>query len=123
MTKGQMAPTTLPNQMTTTTPKGRNVDLHGHPLRICELLSMIDGVSYLERVTTSSIAGINRMKTAIKKAFRYQMENKGFSLVEILSSCPTNWKMPPDESLKWIKENMEPFYPLGVFKDKGAAKQ
>ncbi len=117
MTKGQMAPTTLPEQKTTTTTKGRDTQIHGNPLKVCELLSNIDGTVYIERVTTSSIAGINKTKNSIKKAFQYQMDNKGFSLVEILASCPTNWKLSPSDSLKWLSEKMEKYYPLGVFKD------
>ncbi|MCL5408943.1 MAG: thiamine pyrophosphate-dependent enzyme [Candidatus Omnitrophica bacterium] len=117
MTKGQMAPTTLPGQKTTTTTGGRILNLHGNPLKVCELLSTIDGTVYIERTTTSSIADINKTKDSIKKAFQYQIDNKGFSLVEILASCPTNWKMSSSDSLKWIIEKMEKYYPLGIFKD------
>lgn len=118
MTKGQMAPTTLPQQKTTTTVSGRNTEMHGFPLRICELLSSIDGVIYLERTTTSDIPGIMTTKKAIKKAFLHQIENKkGMSFVEILASCPTNWKKSPTESMKWIKEVMEKYYPVKVYKE------
>jgi 2-oxoglutarate ferredoxin oxidoreductase subunit beta len=122
MTKGQMAPTTLPDQKTTTTTEGRNKKSHGNPLKVCELLSTIDGVAYIERTTTSSIAGINKTKHSIKKAFQYQIDNKGFSLVEILTTCPTNWKLSPADSLKWVSEKMEKYYPLGIFKDIPGAK-
>ena len=112
-----MAPTTLPQQKTTTTQEGRNVRLHGHPIKVCELLKSLDGAVYLERTTTSTVEGILATKRAIRKAFQYQMADKGFSLVEILATCPTNWKMSAGESLVWMKETMEPFYPVGVFKD------
>ncbi len=122
MTKGQMAPTTLPGQKTTTTIYGRKAETHGFPLKICELLSSIDGVIYLERTTTSDIPGIMATKKAIKRAFSLQIENKGLSLVEILTSCPTNWKKSPIESMKWIKEVMEKYYPVKVFKEPSVAK-
>jgi len=117
MTKGQMAPTTLPNQRTTTTQKGRDVHVHGHPLRVCELLASVDGVAYLERTTTSSIEGVLGTKRAIKKAFQCQISGKGFSLVEILATCPTTWKMNPSDALRWINKMMEPYYPVQIFKD------
>jgi len=118
MTKGQMAPTTLPGQKTTTTVYGRNPSYHGYPIRVCELLSSLDGVSYLERVAIDSVKGIIQTKRAIKKGFLYQMENKGFSLIEILSPCPTNWKMTPSESLKWIKETMSKYFVPGIYKER-----
>ncbi len=117
MTKGQMAPTTLLGQKTTTTTKGRNPNFHGFPIRMCELLSSLDGVTYLERTTTSEISGILATRRAIKKAFLWQMQNRGMSFVEILASCPTNWKKTPSESMKWIKEEMEKYYPVKVFKE------
>jgi len=117
MTKGQMAPTTIPGQKTTTTIHGRKPEVHGYPLRICELLSSLDGVVYLERTTTSDISGILSTKKAIKKAFLQQMENKGMSFVEILATCPTNWKKNPLESMKWVKEVMEKYYPVKVYKN------
>jgi len=120
MTKGQMAPTTLPGQKTTTTPYGRAVKTHGYPIRVCELLSSLDGVSYLERVAVDSIPGILKAKSAIRKAFRYQVEEKGFCLVEVLATCPTNWRMSPARSLEWIREEMVTTYPLGVYKDRFA---
>ncbi|MCM8824619.1 MAG: thiamine pyrophosphate-dependent enzyme, partial [Candidatus Omnitrophica bacterium] len=119
MTKGQMAPTTLEGQITTTTPGGRNPQIHGFPIRVCELLSSLDGVTYLERTTTSSIQGIISTKKAIKKAILWQMQQKGMSFVEILASCPTNWKKSPADSMKWIKETLEKYYPVKVFKDPG----
>ncbi|MBQ6521308.1 MAG: hypothetical protein IJI15_00570 [Atopobiaceae bacterium] len=118
MTGGQMAPTSLPNQVTQTSPYGRDVSKAGYPVRICELLSTLDGVAYLERVTCDSAAHIRAAKKAIKKAFQNQVDGKGFSLVEVLSSCPTNWGMTPDKALKWIDEAMIPQYPLGVYRDK-----
>lgn len=117
MTGGQMAPTTLTEQVTTTTPNGRNPDIAGHPVRICEVFSMLDGTSYLERVTVNKPAAVARAKKAIKKAFQRQLDGKGFSLVEILSPCPTNWKMSPVESCQWIDDVMSKQFPLGVVKD------
>ena len=118
MTKGQMAPTTILNQKTTTTRKGRNSQLDGYPIKVCELLSSLEGTTYLERVALDSVPHILKSKQAIKKAFRNQLEKKGFSLVEILSPCPINWGLSPQEALKWIKEKMTSTFPLGVVKDK-----
>ena len=118
MTKGQMAPTTLLGQKTTTTCEGRTPQLHGYPIRVCELLSSIEGVSYLERVAIDSVPGIQKTKRAIKQSFIYQIEKKGFSLIEILSPCPSNWKMKPSDSMKWIREEMVKTFPLDVYKDK-----
>ena len=120
MTGGQMAPTTLVGQKTTTSPNGRDADWCGSPIRICEMLSTLEGTYYVERVALDSPGHINQAKKAIKKAFQYQMEGKGYCLVEVLSTYPTNWSMSPVESMDWLKENMIPYYPLGVFKDKGA---
>lgn len=117
MTGGQMAPTTLPNQKTQTSPYGRDVSVVGAPIRICEMLSTLDGVTYAERVATYDVPSVRRTKAAIKKAFELQIEKKGFSIIEVLSTCPTNWGLTPVESLTWLKENMIPQYPLGVFKD------
>ncbi len=122
MTKGQMAPTTLPGQRTTTTTKGRDIAIHGFPLKVCELLATIDGTAYLERTKIDSVQDVMKTKQAIKKAFTYQMENKGFSLVEILSNCPTNWKMSPSQSFEWIRTKMAAYFPVGVYKDRGADK-
>ena len=123
MTGGQMAPTTLPNQVTQTTPYGRDVNVAGYPVRVCEMLSTLDGVAYAERVAMDSVPHINAAKKAIKKAFQYQLEGKGFSIVEVLSTCPTNWGLSPVKALGWLQENMIPHYPLGVYKDIGAEVQ
>ena len=119
MTGGQMAPTTLPGQVTQTSPYGRDVSKVGYPVKVCELLSNVDGAAYLERVAVNNVKNIKAAKAAIKKAFQNQVEGKGFSLVEVLSTCPTNWGMTPLDSMKWLEENMIPYYPLGVYKDKG----
>ena len=120
MTGGQMAPTTLAGQVTQTTPYGRDLAATGYPLRVCEMLATLDGVAYIERVSAHSVPHIRKAKKAIKKAFEYQAAKRGFALVEILSTCPTNWGLTPVESLGWLEENMLPYYPLGVFKDKYA---
>lgn len=117
MTGGQMAPTSLPGQVTQTTPYGRDVNTAGYPVRVCELLSNIDGVAYLERVSVDCVKNVITAKKAIKKAFQNQIDKKGFSLVEVLSNCPTNWGMTPSESLQWVRDKMMPYYPLGVYKD------
>lgn len=118
MTGGQMAPTTLPGQVTQTTPYGRDVKTAGYPVRVCEMLSTLDGVYYAERVTVDSVPHINAAKAAIKKAFQNQIDGKGFSIVEVVSNCPTNWGLSPAESMQWLRDNMLPYYPLGVYKDK-----
>ena len=118
MTGGQMAPTTLPQQVTQTSPYGRDVTVVGYPVKVCEMLSQVDGASYLERVAVNNVKNIKKAKQAIKKAFQNQIEGKGFSLVEVLSTCPTNWGLTPKAALKWLDENMETYYPLGVYKDK-----
>ncbi|MBQ7901033.1 MAG: 2-oxoglutarate oxidoreductase [Clostridia bacterium] len=118
MTGGQMAPTTLPGQVTQTSPYGRDTDKVGFPVKVCELLSNVDGAAYLERVAVNNVKNIKAAKAAIKKAFQNQIEGKGFSLVEVLSTCPTNWGLTPVKSLEWLEENMIPYYPLGVYKDK-----
>ena len=117
MTGGQMAPTTLPGQVTQTSPYGRDVEKVGYPIKVCELLSNVDGAAYLERVAVNNVKNIKNAKKAIKKAFRNQLEGKGFSLVEVVSTCPTNWGMTPEKALQWVDENMIPYYPLGVYKD------
>lgn len=119
MTGGQMAPTTLIGQKTETTPYGREARANGLPIKVCELLSNTDGVAYLERVSTHDPKHVLQAKKAVKKAFQYQIEDRGFTLVELLSTCPSNWGMSPLDSLKWLEENMIPFYKLGVFKDAG----
>jgi 2-oxoglutarate/2-oxoacid ferredoxin oxidoreductase subunit beta len=117
MTGGQMAPTTLLGQVTTTTPTGRDAVLAGHPIRICEVFSALDGTSYLERVAVNKPSAVAKTKKAITKAFQRQIDGSGYSLVEILSPCPVNWKMSPAESCKWIDEVMVKYFPLGVFKE------
>lgn len=117
MTGGQMAPTTLPGQVTQTSPYGRDVETVGYPVKVCELLQNVDGAAYLERVTVNTPANIKKAKAAIKKAFTNQIEGKGFSLVEVVSTCPTNWGLSPEKALKWLEDNMLPYYPLGVYKD------
>lgn len=117
MTGGQMAPTTLPGQVTETSPYGRDVKVQGHPIRVSEMLATLDGACYIERVSIDSVPNINKAKKAIKKAFQNQIEGKGFSLVEVLSICPTNWGLSPVESINWLRENMIPYYPLGLKKD------
>ena len=113
-----MAPTTLPGQVTQTTPYGRDTNTAGFPIRVCEMLSTLDGVAYAERVSVHDIKNINNAKAAIKKAFQNQIDKKGFSIVEVLSTCPTNWGLTPQDAFKWLKDNMIPYYPLGVYKDK-----
>ncbi len=115
-----MAPTTLVGQKTTTSPYGRSEEWSGSPLKVCEMLSQIPGTYYAERVALNTNANIIKAKRAIKKAFSNQMEGKGLNIIEVLSTCPTNWGMSPVESVKWLEENMMPYYPLGVYKDKGA---
>jgi len=117
MTGGQMAPTTLVGQKTTTSPFGRDEVHCGYPVRISEMLSTLDGAAYIERVSLHDVPNINKAKKAIRKAFEMQIAGKGFSLVEILSTCPTNWGLSPVEAIKWLKDNMIPYYPLGVFKE------
>ncbi len=118
MTGGQMAPTSLVGQVTQTTPYGRNPETQGYPIRVCEMLSQIEGTTYAERVAVNNVKNVRAAKKAIKKAFENQINGKGFSIVEVLSGCPTNWGMSPVESLKWIEEKMMPVFPLGVYKDK-----
>ncbi|MDD5397867.1 MAG: thiamine pyrophosphate-dependent enzyme [Dehalococcoidia bacterium] len=117
MTGGQMAPTTLRGMKTTTTPYGRDHILEGHPIKMSEILSMLDGVAYIERVAVNSPANIRKAKKAIAKAFQVQLDGRGFSMVEILSPCPTNWKMTPIKSWQWIDEEMTGIFPLGVYRD------
>jgi 2-oxoglutarate ferredoxin oxidoreductase subunit beta len=118
MTGGQMAPTTLCNQKTTTTPFGRNIKKEGYPLHVSELLSTIEGVSYISRTSVDSYKNLIDTKQAIEKSFRYQIEDKGFSLVEILSPCPVDWELSPSDSIKWLQKEMISVYPLGTYKDK-----
>ena len=118
MTGGQMAPTTLPGQVTQTTPYGRDVKTQGNPIRVSEMLATTDGAAYIERVAVDCVKNINIAKKAIKKAFQTQLDGKGFSMVEVLSTCPTNWGLSPVEALEWLRENMISHYPLGVYFDK-----
>lgn len=123
MTGGQMAPTTLVGQKSTTSVEGRNPQMHGFPIRICEMLSTLDGVVYAERTSVHNVASVIKSKNAIKKAFQNQIDNKGFSIVEILSMCPTNWGTKldnPSEATKYISESMVNVFPLGVYKDVSA---
>jgi len=117
MTSGQMAPTTLPEQVTQTSPGGRSIKSAGHPIRVCEMLSTLDGVHYAERVSLHSVPHIRKAKAAIKRAFQNQIDGKGFSIVEVLSTCPTNWGLSPVDSLKWVSDKLARHYPVGVYKD------
>ena len=117
MTGGQMAPTSLPDMVTQTSPYGRDVKVAGYPVRVCEMISTLSGTAYAERVAVDSVKNINNAKKAIKKAFTMQQEKRGYSIVEVLSTCPTNWGLPPVKALEWLRENMMPYYPLGVYKD------
>lgn len=117
MTGGQMAPTSLPGQRTTTSPQGRDPKHSGFPIRMAEMLATIPGSTFIERVAVDTPANVRKAKRAIKRAFEIQVEGKGFALVEVLSTCPTNWGIEPVKSLKWLKENMIPYYPLGNFRD------
>lgn len=118
MTSGQMAPTTVVGQVTQTTPSGRKPELHGYPVRVCELLSTLEGAAFVERVSMHNIKNIINAKKAIRKAFKIQKAEKGFSIVEVLSTCPTNWGLNPYESLKRIEQEMIPIFPPGNFKGK-----
>ena len=117
MTGGQMAPTTLPNQVTQTSPYGRDVTVVGYPVKVCEMLSQLDGPTYIERVAVNNVKNVKNAKRAIKKAFETQIAGKGFSLIEVLSVCPTNWGLSPTDAINWMTDNMEKYYPLGVYKD------
>lgn len=118
MTGGQMAPTTLPGQITQTTPFGRDPEVQGYPIRVCEMLATLDGTALAQRVAVDSVPHIREAKKAIRKAFENQKEKKGFSIVEVLSTCPTNWGLSPVEALDRLRNEMIPYYPLGVYKDK-----
>jgi 2-oxoglutarate ferredoxin oxidoreductase subunit beta len=117
MTGGQMAPTTLLGQTTTTSPFGRDATIEGHPLKISEMLALLDGVVYIERTAVTSPAGIRKTKKAIEKAFRIQMDDLGYAMVEILSPCPVNWKMGVMEAWQWVDKEMVKVFPLGILKD------
>lgn len=124
MTGGQMAPTSLLEQVTTTSPYGRKKEIQGYPIKIAEMLATIDGAAYIARVSVHNPAGVMRTKRAIRKAFEVQLQGLGFSLVEVLSTCPTNWGLSPVEATRWIEQRMIPQFPLGEFKDltKGAER-
>jgi 2-oxoglutarate ferredoxin oxidoreductase subunit beta len=120
MTGGQMAPTTLIGQKATTCVDGRKPEVNGYPIRMCELLSTLDGVVYAERTTVHNVAGVMKTKNAIKKAFQNQIDNLGFSIVEVLSMCPTNWGTRldnPSEATKYVNDSMVKIFPPGVYKD------
>ena len=119
MTGGQMAPTTLPDMKTTTSPYGRNTDDVGFPIRVCELLYTLEAPYFIERVSLLSFADIVKAKKAVLKALTYNKERKGFTIVELISTCPTNWGMTPVDSLKWAKDKMVPYFPVKNFRDKG----
>jgi 2-oxoglutarate ferredoxin oxidoreductase subunit beta len=123
MTGGQMAPTTLLGQNTTTSPRGRKEKIEGFPINLSEMLAIAPGSSYIERTAVNTPANILKTKKAIAKAFRLQLQGCGFTLVEILSACPTNWKMDTLKSLKWIEEVMMSYFPLGVLKDTSGDKK
>jgi len=117
MTGGQMAPTSLPQMVTQTTPYGRNTAVNGHPVRVCEMVSTLSGAAYVARVTVDTVAHVREAKKAIRKAFEVQQAGLGFSLIEVVSTCPTNWGLKPVDALQWLRDNMLPYYPLGVYKD------
>lgn len=117
MTGGQMAPTTLPGQKTTTTPLGRDVRDAGHPLRVSEMLATLDGPAYIERVSLDNPKSVLSAKRAVEKAFKNQIDGIGFSLVEALSMCPTDWGMTPVQAVDWVRNHMMKYYPIGVYKD------
>ena len=123
MTGGQMAPTSLPGQVTQTSPYGRDVNHCGYPVKVCEMLSQLEGPEYLERVAVNNVSNVRKAKKAIKKAFENQINNKGFSLIEVVSTCPTNWGLKPTDALKWLEDNMLPYYPLGVYKDRSKGEE
>jgi 2-oxoglutarate ferredoxin oxidoreductase subunit beta len=120
MTGGQMAPTTLVGEKATTAPMGRQADHYGSPIRMSEIIATLDGCAYATRVCVTDIPNLNKAKKAIKKAFQMQMEGKGFTFVEVLACCPTNWGKTPIASVEFLKEKMIPYFPLGVYKDKDA---
>ena len=122
MTGGQMAPTSLPGQVTQTSPYGRDVATQGYPVKVSEMLATLDGPEFIARVAVNNVKNVKEAQKAIKKAFENQINNKGFSLIEVVSSCPTNWGMTPVDALKWVDEKMIPYYPLGVYKDRSAEK-
>ncbi len=123
MTGGQMAPTTLPGMVTTSSPYGRDVKSQGYPIHVCELLSQLEGSAYIVRRSAYKPAEVRKLRKALKTAFQVQMAGLGFSLVEVVSNCPTNWGMTPVESLKFVEEQMVPYYPLGDYKIKDKVRE
>jgi 2-oxoglutarate ferredoxin oxidoreductase subunit beta len=119
MTGGQMAPTTLEGQVTTTSPFGRDINNAGMPMKMAEIIAGFDNVCYVERVSCNTPANARKAKKAIRKAFDYQMQELGTTFIEVASNCPSNWKCTPEESLKWLEERVFPYYPLKVFKEPG----
>ena len=119
MTGGQMAPTTLIGMKTVTCPYGRDPKLHGYPLKMADIAAQLEGTCYVTRQSVHSVAAINKAKKALRKAFEYSMQGKGSNLVEIVSTCNTNWRMSPVKANQWMEENMVPYYPLGDMKDNG----
>jgi 2-oxoglutarate ferredoxin oxidoreductase subunit beta len=119
MTGGQMAPTTLLGMKTVTCPYGRDPKLHGYPLKMADIAAQLEGTCYVTRQSVENVGAILKAKKALRKAFEYSMQGKGSNLVEIVSTCNTNWRMSPDKANKWMEENMVPFYPLGDLKDNG----
>ena len=117
MTGGQMAPTTLEGQVTQTTPRGRDPYTQGYPLKMCEILSQVDGAAYIERCAIDTPANIRSAKKAVKKAFMYQAEHNAYSFIELLCACPTNWGMSPVDAVKRVGSEMREYYPLGVYRD------
>lgn len=119
MTGGQMAPTSLIGQVTQTSPYGRDPEKgQGYPIKVCELLSTLDAPAYLERVAVNNVANVRKAKKAIKQAFENQLNGKGFSMVEVLSACPTNWGMTPEKALQWVESDMMKVFPLGCYRNK-----
>lgn len=120
MTGGQMAPTTLAGDRTSTSQSGRDIKKQGHPIRVCEMLATLEGPAFIERVSVHDVPNIIKARKAIEKAFEYQLQGKGFTLVEVLSTCPTNWGVTPAEAMDKVRSQMMPYYPLGVYKDIGS---
>lgn len=116
MTGGQLAPTTLPGMVTTSSPAGRDAKLHGHPIRVCELLATLEGAAYVVRRSVHDVVSIKRARRAIETAFRVQLAGLGFSLVEVLSPCPVNWHMEPQDAMGFVRDQMVPYFPLGDYK-------
>ena len=123
MTGGQMAPTSLPGQVTQTSPYGRDVNHCGWPIRVSEMLATLEGPEYVARVAVNNVKNVKKAEKAILKAFENQVNGKGFSLIEVVSTCPTNWGMTPADAIKWVDDKMIPYYPLGVYKDRSATEE